>query len=105
MAIALLTQLSLPPRQRCHKLAGGESELVGTEVMGGFDPAEYNIFIDIQNNRVIEGQKEFEISDDETLTLCSQLVSCSPRVLSFDLAYDEISEPLDEDEEDLTAKQ
>lgn len=105
MAIALLTQLALPPRQRCHKIAGGESELVGTEVMGWFDPTEYHIFIDIQNNRVIEGQKEFELSDDESLALCSQLVSCSPRVLSFDLAYDEISEPADDDEDDLTDKQ
>ena len=37
MALELLMQLGLPPRQRCAMLAGGEAEIVGTEVMGWFD--------------------------------------------------------------------
>lgn len=83
-------QLQLPPRERSHLRTGKSDTLVGTEQIAWVNPAEYDLFVDVQNQRIQTGGKPITLSSPGAMTLLRELVVAAPNGLPMEEAYNSL---------------
>ncbi len=83
MLIASMEALALPPRDRSHVRTAKGEQTLGTERLAWLDPASYELFVDVQNQRYQQTGKPVTFSSREAESLLRELVVAFPKALSM----------------------
>ena len=83
----LLTQLDLPPRERCLLKTKGGSRLLNTEEIAWLDVSKHELFVDLPQRRMLAKGQPIEGLTPELTRLVARLSVLSPKPATFAEAY------------------
>ncbi len=85
--IRSLEQLVLPPRLRARVRVPRKESVVGTEELAMFNPADYDLTINVVDEEIVFGDKTIELPNGEAGTLFQELIVAAPKAVTMKAAY------------------